>query len=218
MATVASDTFTDTNGTNVSAHTPDSGGSWSVVNGATSVIFSNAARGASGTFSYMVHSAAASTDNETCTINWTLKTALATGAIVRYNASGGHNYYFGRYNPTGNVLEFWRVIAGALTLLKNTTGFTPSGTQDFTLKASGTGATVTLEILVDGVSKDTYADTHANRITTFGKGGFTHGSAGADTTGLHINTFTFTDDAGGGGTASLVLPRAGMAHRSLITF
>lgn len=217
MAQILYDTFTDSDGTSIASHTPDSGGSWSLHTGTAGAIHSNRAHGGTN-FGYYFHSQAATSDGESVTASLKLLPPNTTlGLLLRANSTSGGNFYMAFWQPDSlGALSFWRKVNGSLSQIKTGASFTAVGDHTMEFRVSGTGATVSLEVFFDGVSKDSYSDTAGSRITTLGAAGF-EVAAATSTTGYHIDTITATD--GGFATAtSLAFPRAGRAHSSLITF
>ncbi len=195
MTTLLNDTFTDTNGTLTAAHTPNSGGTWSLHTGTSPVCYSNGMRAGSG-FGYCAHSVAATVDGESTTLSLKAVTANKVGPIVRFTSASGGSFYFVLWSYTTGVIEIWRKKNGSLTLLKNSDTYQGSFVdKDITLTVSGTGATVSLDCIIEGASRSTYSDTDANRVTTLGAAGFVFGEGGSDTTGWRIDTITATDSA-----------------------
>ena len=93
------DTFTDTNGTNLQSHTGDTPHTWTKISGTNNaVIQSNALQGdggASGTCLYRASIAAATPDYQV-SASVTTNTGTAQGVCGRMN-SAGTDFYLARY-------------------------------------------------------------------------------------------------------------------------
>lgn len=198
MAQILNDTFTDTNGVAITAHTPDSGGSWSLHTGTNGTIQSNRARAGAG-FGYWFHSVAATANGEEITgVADLVSSGTTVGLMLRCNPASGGSFYMALWDPaSGGAISLWRKVNGTLTQIKTGASFTATGNHTLQFLVSGQGAAVSLELKIDGVSRDTYSDTAANRITALGTAGMEMSGQGYQWTSL-----TATDSASAGATAT----------------
>ena len=82
------------------------------------------------------------------------------------------------------------VLVGTSANIYTVTDAALIGDRTILLRVYGTGATVTLEMYVDGALYHQTLDTSADRIVGAGKPGIIgrYGGTGADATGVHIDT------------------------------
>lgn len=118
MTTIASDTFTDTNGTTLQSHTPSGGGTWTKSIGGAGVdieIQSNQAT-PSGNNAWYYHSQDPTGVEYDCqfTIKQTGSTNYAIGLVGRCSTSAETGYL---YHPGGSFHYLYKVSGGSYTEL-----------------------------------------------------------------------------------------------------
>lgn len=206
MTLRTNDTFTDVDTTLISLHTGETGATWAFGTGFSSnePRISNANRlragGSGGTVVFASGVATADGEVTEATVE-TLTTAVSFGIFARghINLGGVARGYLAIYTTTGGV---WKILR-----LDNSTTFTQVGsnaTQALSvashtvkLTVSGTGATVTILLEVDGATVINTTDTTGSRITTFGRAGVYFDTTNSNTAGTHIDSITYNDGVGG---------------------
>ena len=164
--TVYTDSFTDTNGTLLNAHTSDSGPGWTLAsadnNGA---IQSNAllANGTANPTVYLYNSTPPTADYSVQAV-LLIQSDSGSGVIGRADAIGT-TYYQARYFKSLNQWQLFSTVAGASTTLGTYSETVTAGTTR-TVKLTMAGTTITL--LVDGVSQISVTN---SAITAAGKAG-----------------------------------------------
>lgn len=175
------DSFTDTDGTLLSAHTPDAGGSWvswSVAGGTapspnSAVIVgneldNNGPTNATANAAFY-HSAVPPTADYTVSAPIKIYAKQRhTGLFARLRAFS-HDTYWLYLDAAAETVSLYRVDSGANVLLGSAAlPLTVGNTYVCELSVSGTGASVALGVTVDGVSKISVSDTSTARITSAG--------------------------------------------------
>jgi hypothetical protein len=168
MATFVNDTFTDSDGTDLSAHTGEVGATWAyngTDNSGTYLITTNRAHASAGSSRTAIYASGAPASAEydvQATITIVAGTNHISGVAGRMNISTSH-YYIAAYHNTADQWELRKSIAGVTTIL---------GTWAESLGV-GDSRTVKLEIrdaakklYVDGIERISSAD---NAITAAGK-------------------------------------------------
>ena len=154
------DTFTGSNGTLLTAHTPDSGGTWTIDGGTEGSIFTNRIMQTSSTIAY--HSATPPSANYRASIDVYVVTdnnSGGLGPIVRWDAANDDGYH-GRLNTSGDIYQLYVIDNLVFTLLASA----PSGTI-----TTGTHT----HILVDNICiRENRACTWIFDKTLFHKGNF----------------------------------------------
>jgi hypothetical protein len=186
MTTLASDDFTDTTGTELSAHTPTGGGSWTKSIGAGGdliKITGNAAYpNCAVAWAVYYHSATpASAAYDVSLTNVAAGAGSAIGPCGRVSTSAD-TYYFAW--PTTGVITLYKAVAGAFTSL-GTYGASSAGD---TLKLQITDATK--KVFVNGTERISSAD---NSITATGKAGL---RAYGNSTGVTFDGWLAEETAG----------------------
>lgn len=151
MATFASDVFTDANGTDLNAHTPDVGGSWTK-NQSTITIQSNRTQGSLFAGAYYSNNGTPNSADYDVSADITFVTAAGSGlAGVQARVAGGahFNTYVALYDAGNNRYELRRYSAGALSSL-GTSAYTYAQNETHTIKLRVNGSQITM--FVDGVS------------------------------------------------------------------
>ena len=185
------DTFQGETGTvAIDAHVPDVGGAWVTTtnsNGAFTVdttLTSVAVPAVAGNSAACVTRELPFADySASAIIEWDGVWNFGGGLLVRADAAG-QSGYLGRLRIDGTGVKYadiYRIVGGTATLVATQTP-TLSGGKPCMLEflVSGTGATVTLDLILNGASVVSYSDTDAARIVVGGRagmrssGGFTH--------------------------------------------
>lgn len=183
-----SDTFTDTNGVNLAAHTSDSGHSWTAVAGAI-LIDSNDIYGSTVPATYRSSYVPASAD-AFVQATFTAKSIVSGSANwLLARSTAVNNWYQGGYQPTGGSGAGWyigKTVGGTFTQLGYAAASLPAGeSRVVRLEVQGS----TIRLLVDAVEVRSVTDTS---ITGAGNIGARRSGGGVDsaTTGIHIDTMT----------------------------
>lgn len=196
------DTFTDTTGTLITSHTSDSGGTWAV-----------AYQGAAAT--PQIFSTLGGVVGPKNTTN--ILKASPTPPSADYSVSGTFYYdslNFGsmgvaaRLTPTGNAgyiavyvasSKTWGIYrlgaSGTTTLIQQSSviNYTSGNTPSIVFTVSGTGSTVTLDLVVNGNNIIPNAtDTSGSRVVAAGQAGMWLSSNLSDQ-GMFISSLTATD-------------------------
>ena len=222
MTTYVNDTFTGTAGGLLTAHTSDSGHSWAFGTGfsANAPVISSTGgriRGASAYGRVLFASGVAAADGEyTEAVVQTLTTAIGFGIFARghVNLGGVCRGYMAYYSTTGGV---WKILR-----LENVTTFTQVGSNathalsvashTIRLTVTGTGASVAIELTVDGSTVISTTDTTGSRITTFGSPGVYFDTTTSDSAGTHIDSL-IADSPAVSGTINIANPVGGKIHQ-----
>jgi len=222
MTTYVNDTFTGSDGTLINAHTGETGATWAAGIGFTDPnvprIFSNRLRGGTTAGSNIFFaSGVATADGEYAeAVVQTITTAASFGIFARGFANSGGNArgYMAFYSSSAGV---WKILR-----LDNTSTFTQIGsdaTQALSVAShtirvtvTGTGASVAIELKIDGSTVISTTDSTAGRITSFGSPGIYFDSTASDTAGTHIDSITAVDTAVSASIA-ITTPVAGRIHQ-----
>lgn len=141
MTIALSDTFTDTNGTNLSAHTMDAGAGWTVQSGGWTIQSNKTSTTANGV---ATANAGAADGTLTLVASTPATTFYFAGGVVRLSDSS--NYWIPRLERNGgnSSLAIYRVVAGSATQIASTDfGFGINGVA-VTLTVALKGSTITL--------------------------------------------------------------------------
>jgi hypothetical protein len=184
-------------GTNLTAYTPAVGGAPAKVIGATADIVISAALRARGDANalarYVFPAVPESPDYDATGIIRRVDGRGEAGVMARASASADTGYTLGYVHSAGQW-QLRRFNAGTQTVL-GTFGQTLTDGQDVTarLQVRGTGATVTLRALLDGVERIAAQDSAAGRIVAAGQVGLRI-NAGTNTLqntrGYHVGRLT----------------------------
>jgi len=218
MTTILQADFVAAAGTVVTSLTPAVGGPWTGFSGfANSPVVSDANRLRTNANDSNYYVGANEGDTASVTFHQLTTTVCAVGALVRADPST-LNCYLAWYNTggTGNVtlMRFDGVAPTVVTLADvsgQNAGIATGSDHTIKLVASGTGATVNLEVFVNGVSKLTYADNHANRRLT-GRTGFHISGTMTNTSGSHL-IGVLGEVASTSGAIDISTPSAGKIHQ-----
>ncbi len=197
-APFVNDTFTDVNGTLITAHTGETGATWTLQSGyapgTANTITSNRVYAPTTGGCYQASGAPAGTNQfaETILTFFESVTSDLNGPAVRMQAAA-NTMYFARYQVALGGVNVWKIVAGTPSQLAgNVTTLIPyPGGEDHTLgiEVSGT-APATINVFWDGIQILTTTD---SAITVAGKAGY-RGAIGQTTTnGIQINSFRAVD-------------------------
>lgn len=196
MAVFVNDTMTGTAGTVLSAHTGETGASWTLHSsyGTGQAVLTDANRVRSNNLNQALYyasgtPASADYDVEVDMRIFSLIAATQDGPCGRINTSLNTMYYF-RYRPDPTVWEIGKLVGGTSTILGSYTHVpTVGNTYHVKLEMRGT----TLKGYIDGVLQITATD---SAITAAGRAGIRWLEASAsNTTGIHFDNFSATDPA-----------------------
>ena len=206
MAVFLADNFTGTNGTALSSHNADTGGAgWTKhpASGDNAAIQSNQAS-ATGAEADYYHTATPGSANYFVQADLVCQTTPTSYAGVMLRTDTAATTWYGAGYDQGNARwELFRGSAGSFTTLGTSAATFSSGTRTIKLTVSGTGATVSLELFVGGVSTITASDTNASRITATGKAGLYTACNVSANNGYSVDTLSADD---GTGAAATTLP------------
>lgn len=200
MPISSSDSFTDTTGTLLSAHTSSTGTTWTVQGGSNTTAQISASgtvrRGAAGTAAYYTSAVPLSADYllEADVVVKSLLAGDFAGVIGRVDTTGtgSGTFYTARYNVDLGRWELYRFVNGGQTNLGTFAQVLTSG-QSYRVGLDMHGSTIS--VLVNGAVVVTVTDTG---ITTAGRAGvrfFNNASAGSDTTALHLDNLEVSPPA-----------------------
>jgi hypothetical protein len=164
-STLVNDTFTDSNGTNLTAHTPDirpGSNAWGTVSGTQTVQSNQANASASGYYTIDAGQA-------DVTITYLVTpTAAGNGWGITARRSDANNGWDPAINPVTNQIQIYEQAAGVYTL-RASTSFTVSNGVQYTLQAVLSGSTITLS--VNGGNQISYNSATSNQsVTRHGSG------------------------------------------------
>ena len=188
-----SDTFTDTAGTDLSAHTPDTGGTWVVdpsVNGDAVISSNQRLRQNSSAKSIWTINVNPPSPNYYVQADLYAYTLIpneqATGVFARYQGSGnGYAAYYAIGPP--NTWYIAKISGGSITPIGTNTSQTISILTPYTIQLSLLGSQLTLT--VNGVTVAQATDT---TYSTAGLAGVFFGgvvTVPTDATGVHIDNY-----------------------------
>jgi hypothetical protein len=194
MATMT-DTFTAADGTNVEAHTADTGetvAEHTSYTAGNSKIQSNRAYCATASSCLYYSWTPASAEYDVTAVMRCLSGAGNQGPAGRIDTAA-NTMYFARWDATAAGWQLFRVVNGTATQMGTTVSFSPSAGVDYTVKLEIRDAAK--KVFVGGVEQISNTN---NAITAAGRAGFRSSSAVTTTTGFHIDTLTAADPGGGG--------------------
>ena len=167
--TFGQDSFTDTTGTGLGSHVPETGGGWtSIVNSGTAIIDSNNAKSnASSEILWKV--------NATCDTSYDVSLDALTGSSVAGRCAGpagrlvdANNYYRARLCGNG-VVTLEKIVTGSATSLGTYSIPSFSTTTFYTIKLELTDSAK--NVFVNGTQRISSAD---NAIAAAGAAGLRH--------------------------------------------
>lgn len=183
MASVT-DNFTDTNGTALSSHTPDSGGTWSpggsimLVNANT--LYPSVTQG----FTSWYHSAAPASVNQNVQASFVVPHSSAVGpGICARLSSDGLNGYFVDARSGGWYM--WERVGGTTTQIGSYVGDVPTSAKTGLLQVTD----ATKKVFVDGVERISSGN---NNVTASGYFGIAAYYADASTS-RYLDNYYATD-------------------------
>jgi hypothetical protein len=214
MAIFVNDTFTDTNGTVLSAHTGETGATWTrhtnaTYSGQTFTIQANRTyfSSASGIGAYYASGVPAGVEYDVAGVLRCLTNVA--GAILavtgRFSTAADTMYRAGFAQGTGWTMS--KSVAGVSTSLgtDTTDGTSLTINTSYSIELRITDATK--KLFVGGAERLSSAD---NAVTAAGRVGVRGFGAIATTTGYHLDSITATDAAVAGGT----IPRVMYSYRA----
>lgn len=214
------DTFTEASTTALTSHTSDSGHTWVYWAGdATSPSVYTTLGGVvgSGGSAQVFRSSAIGTSADTEIVAQTYFVTTSGlnsfGICARLN-SGGTAGYLAAYIPAASAWAIYRIGSSLATTqlgsYSSTVTYTSGDTPDLVFTVTGTGATVTLELTVDGVSAVSTTDTSGSRITSAGYTGVWFSMA-VPATCFFVGEIT-GNDAAGSTSYTITTPVAGQVR------
>lgn len=219
MATRLTDTFTDANLVKLDVHVGELGATWTALAGMAGVnkpsIFDNRLFGFDATNSIYLASGTATTDGEsiTASVQKFDATSCAIGPAIRGSlvTNSCYNVFWA---PDG-TLALYRVISSTMTQIATGTAAISNGTHTVKLQATGTGASVLLEVFIDGAGSPalSFSDTDAARLTTPGKFGVYLAGATGGSAGIHFNDVNAIDAAAAAPTFTYTAPLNKTIHQ-----
>jgi hypothetical protein len=207
------DTFTDTDGTLLSAHTGELGATW-VQHGVSTItiVISDANRarrtsgGASDVALYYASGLPATADYEVSTILRQLTAGAAAGVVGRV-VTGATTAYMARYDSAGPEWQLVKYVAGTPTTLGTYAQALAVG-QDYrmTLRMRGTR----ISLLVNNIERIAVTD---SAITDAGRAGLRASRTTTNSTDTHYDEFSATDILGDGvGRPGVPAPTGSLFH------
>ncbi len=179
------DSFTGTNGTALTAHSPETGGAWSAQSGYTpspaNDIQNNRMRAGSSTGVYRNAAAPPSADYYVeCVLDFLTTITADNIGVTGRAAAAANTFYFARWSQSAGGFQLFKCVAGTNTQLGSTyvSAFT-SGSR--TIRLTMTGSSIVMSI--DGVERVSVTDT---AIAAAGFAGVRCGLAHGTTTGIHM--------------------------------
>lgn len=186
------DPFTDTSGTNLNAHTGETGATWTRHASYGQALFisnANRMRGEETANQTMYYaSGVPASASYTVAADLYRRSSVAAMGICGRVATATDDAYMARWNTSGTAWELYKIAASAATLLGS---FTNTPTVDTLVPFSLEITDATKKVFVSGVERISSAD---NAITAAGRAGI-RGRGGTDSAGIHLDNFTATDPA-----------------------
>lgn len=209
MATIVLDPCTDTAGTDLTAHTPTTGGapSRNAAASGSAMVISNANRarsnaGSSNVCWYVWGSATPASAEYVFEADIYFASVNGFMAVMCRTSAGGLDGYYAGYNSGGGNWRILKIVGGVPTVLASSSGMSYSSGNTASIKFECLNATKTL--YVGGVSVCSTSD---NTITATGKPGLLYDPLTAtpsNTLGQHIDNINVYDASTGiTGTGSL---------------
>jgi hypothetical protein len=200
------DTFTEASTTALTSHTSDSGHTWVHWAGSTTVpnVYSTlggvVGAGATSVQVYRTSVIATSADVDVVaqTRYETATTMISMGVCARLD-SGGTAGYLAAYVPASSAWGVFRLSGTTATQVgsfSSSVSYVFGDTPDIVFSVTGTGATVSLDLTVDGSLMVSTTDTSGSRVTAAGYGGVWF-NIGTPAACMFLGEITFSDSAGG---------------------
>lgn len=187
------DTFTAADGTNLSAHTGETGATWTA-NTSNAVVASGRVRPTATLFNSLTASGTpASADYDVEADVYYAGAAAGGGAAGVTGRASGKTYYMARYDTTGWQLYY---VSNESTFTQIGSTFTQALTvgQSYRLKLEMRGTAI--KLYVDGVERCSGTN---GTLTAAGKAGvhfYASASSVSDSAGWHLDNFEATDAGG----------------------
>jgi hypothetical protein len=140
-------------------------------------------------------------------------TGTAEGAIAARATDASNTYLAAVRFDVGRV-RLYRRVSGANTQLLSVNSAMSSG-DTLSIKVTGSGATVTIEVKVNGshIAGSPFSDTDGARLTSGNLAGLFALFSNTSTALFNADDFTVDDTLGGGGGGGLVIPVAMSSYR-----
>ena len=185
-AVFVNDTFTDTAGTSLTAHTGELGATWTSLSAFSSAaVISNANRLRSDTAGYSVFYASGVPSSADYVVSADFHVASESGVFGLIGRSGtvATTYYLFDYESTGQV-KLYTVVDGSVVGVTESASWAPVVGQTYTFKLAMEGNLITGYINDVQVLQKTDSN-----ITSAGRAGFLLFDPTTNTTGYHIDNF-----------------------------
>lgn len=197
MATL-SDTFTDTDGTAITAHTSNSGHTYSRHSSYTSdqTIIADAFSGdggrihhTGGTSGCSYSSFIPSTQDQYSEVTFFKRSSSGQfGPAVRIQ-TGANTMYWVRYNTGNSKFELCSIVAGTITIIAASSATTLNVDQSYLVRLTVTGTTVGDSLAKVDLDGTTIISLQGNvDVTANGRIGFRSSTSNTNTTGFHIGS------------------------------
>ncbi len=172
MTVFVSDTFTDSDSTELSAHTPDVGDAWVKRTGTNTYEISSNTLVASGSGLARYSNSAVPAGNEyDITVDWTYSAgAPSFGVVGRYVDE--NNFYYSYHGKSNGTYHLYKIVSGVWTELDTLVEAYPGGANEYKLEVRD----ATKKVYIASVEKLTSGD---NTLTSVGMAGITGAHAGA---------------------------------------
>lgn len=221
MTTFANDTFTGTAGTLLSAHTPETGGSWVLCTGTSGTLqltTGGRIRGSAASVEgdYLCQGVPGSADYAVQADLWSGSSTQTNyaGVFARSDASGGQNAttgraYLGQYDHSPLAWQIFKAVNNSYTQVGSSFSSSLTASTTTTFKLTMTGTTIVLNVA--GVDRVTATD---SAVTAAGLAGvFISSGTSADNATFALDNFSATD---AGGAASTFPPLPAIWHNPLL--
>lgn len=182
--TFLTDTFTDTDGTLIAAHTPDLGGAWSLYSGSGATIQTNRVY-CSVTACIIQNAATPPSANYAIEVVVDFVAANSDNIGIAGRITAGNNYYLFRFAKSVNQWQLAKIANNVTTNLDTTVSDTwTSGSHTVRLEMSGSN----LRAYIDGSLVSSGSD---SQFSTAGLAGYRWSTtAQTTTTGRHLTSLT----------------------------
>lgn len=186
MATFVSDTFTASNGTNVTSRSGEIGATWSSGSPAGTFLIQNNRAYATGVGNIYA-SGTPATAEYTVECDYYIASATGSGGPAGRIVPGANTYYYVYYDSAAGHWLLVRIVSGSITTLSQWVSPVTLG-QTYNVKLQLLDATK--KVFIDGVERISHTD---NTITGAGRAGMRSGSANSSTTAKHMTNFLAYD-------------------------
>jgi hypothetical protein len=195
MAIISKDSFTDANATTLTSHTADSGSKWTKHSAyaSTASIYWN--RVISPTATSVAYTGSPAGTDYSVEADFVVKTAASTPKLLARLDTSAFTTYAAEWDGVNGVWSIKRYNAGSATSGGTySMTATPGANVHAKLTVSGSGATVTVTLYLNGVQRIQWSDTSGSRLTSAGVPGVFQ-NASNYITGIAIDNF-LSKDAG----------------------